>query len=162
MWLRESRNKSKRPAAFHLVVLSQPGLTTSIYTACCRGTNQEDTIGGGGRKWETYLPSTAATTLQLISCSYRVLSIRSRRSALRTRFIINTWVHADAKHTRLDYCARIYVCERVNECVHVYLIKAYLVRLLGRKRQEAGGLQWWIFYCQRKKEGREKREWVMC
>lgn len=33
----------------------------------------------------------------------------------------------------------------------MYLIKAHLVRLLGRKRQEAGWLQRRIFHFQRKK-----------
>lgn len=131
--------------------LSQLSLLTSIYTACCRGTNQEDTeSGGGGRRWETYLPSTAATTLQLSSCSYSALSIRSRRSDLRTRLIINTWVHTNAEpHTRVGYCVWGFFCVRL--CVCVYLIKAHLVRLFGRKRQEAGGLQWRIFHFQRKK-----------
>lgn len=43
-------------------------------------------------------------------------------------------------------------------CVCVYLIKAHLVRLLRRKRQEAGGLQWRIFHFQRKKRGEGYKE----
>lgn len=39
----------------------------------------------------TYFPSTAATTLQAISCSCMALNMRSRRSARRCRFIMNTW-----------------------------------------------------------------------
>ena len=121
---------------------------------------------GGGRRWETYLPSTAATTLQLSSCSYRALSIRSRRSALRTRLIINTWVHTNAQphtHASVIVCVCVCVC---FACVLVvgcaYLIKAHLVRLLGRKRQEARGLQWRISHFQRKNRGRRlQREWVM-
>lgn len=47
------------------------------------------------------------------------------------------------------------------ECL--YLIKAHLVRLLGRKRQEAGWLQRRIFHFQRKKNsGGLQRECVMC
>lgn len=58
--------------------------------------------GGGwgrckGEEGGTYLPSTAATTLQLISCSCRARSIRSRRSDLRTRLIINTWEQKEKK-----------------------------------------------------------------
>lgn len=103
------------PCCFSPGCLSQPCLPTSIYTTCCRGTNQKDAGSGGGRRrWETYLPSTAATTLQLISCSYRVLSIRSRRSDLRIRFIINTWVHTNEKsHTH----AGAVVADSVRACV---------------------------------------------
>lgn len=51
---------------------------------------------------------------------------------------------------------------RVGEIECVYLIKAHLVRLLGRKRQEAGGLQGRVFYFQRKKRGEGYKENEKC
>lgn len=52
------------------------------------------------------------------------------------------------------------MCVYATECV--YLIKAHLVRLLGRERQEAGGLQWRVFHFEKRKKGeRLQRECEM-
>lgn len=51
-------------------------------------------------------------------------------------------------HTCSTYRAHLFV----REDVWLYLIKAHLIRQLWSKRQDAGGLQRWIIYCQRKQE----------
>lgn len=99
-----SENSSKRmqTATFHLIVYVSFGAlqeaSAHVPEVLKKNRQQE---GGEEDDEETYLPSTAATTLQLISCSYKVLSIRSRRSARRTRFIMKTCVQTNADaHTR--------------------------------------------------------------
>lgn len=51
---------------------------------------------------ETYFPSTAATTLHAILCSYSALSMRSRRSFRLFKFIMNTYVGGDSSESELS------------------------------------------------------------
>lgn len=58
----------------------------------CRATEQK----------QTYFPSTAATTLHAILCSYSALSIRSRRSFRLFKFIMNTYMGGDSSKGELS------------------------------------------------------------
>lgn len=51
---------------------------------------------------KTYFPSTAATTLHAILCSYSALSMRSRRSFRLFKFIMNTYVGGDSSKGELS------------------------------------------------------------
>lgn len=51
---------------------------------------------------KTYFPSTAATTLHAILCSYSALSMRSRRSFRLFKFIMNTYVGGDSSESELS------------------------------------------------------------
>lgn len=142
-----------------LFVWAQPH--RSIDTAWCRGTNQVETCSGRRGGWETYLPSTAATTLQLSSCSYKLLSIRSRRSDLRTRFIMNTWVHTNEKNplTRAaGNSVRFHVCMQLSVCTSS---KPILFGCLGGRDRRLEGSNGGFFTFKKEKRGGVQRECEM-
>lgn len=92
----------------------------------------------GVRKWgemceaaeqkKTYFPSTAATTLHAILCSYSALSMRSRRSFRLFKFIMNTYVGGDSSESELSDS----------------WWRGFWVRALSAKKQTKEGA---IFFC---------------
>lgn len=108
---------------------------------------------------QTYFPSTAATTLHAILCSYSALSMRSRRSFRLFKFIMNTYVGGDSSESELSdgwwrglgfvRSARRGGTEEGGAIFHVaaHLVKAHLVRLFSGDAHVFGGHHGGISHC---------------
>lgn len=155
------------PTTLHPVVSAQRLYINLQRYLCCRGTNQEEGHrrwgwGGGETRNILAIHSSNHLTAELLLVQSSQHSLPAVRSAHQ---IDHKHLGAHKRrllHTWQAYCIVFgFVCA----CVCLYLIKPHLVRLLGRKRQEAGGLQGRIFHFQREKNGGGggglQREWVM-
>lgn len=102
------------------------------------------------RLLHTHFPSTASTSLQAISCSCSVRSMRSLRSARRFRLIMNTWgrkaAPAQPPSSRPEQGQG-----SLGPPCFAHLIEAHLVGAFGRDGEVPRGLRRGVLHCKQQR-----------